>query len=94
MYKRQIINASNVFVSLLFSCLLFKFEKLTTRKIFGSVIGFLGVILINISGAAINGNFSFAGEGAYPLLLFIMPPGAFIALAGLIIVFNKLRGVK
>lgn len=60
----SIINASNVFVSLLFSCLLFKFEKLTTRKIFGSVIGFLGVILINISGAAINGNFSFAGEGA------------------------------
>lgn len=60
----SIINASNVFVSLLFSCLIFKFEKLTTRKIFGSVIGFFGVILINVSGAAISGNFSFAGEGA------------------------------
>lgn len=36
-------------------------------------------------------NYSFISEEASPLLLFIMPPGAFLALAGLIIVFNKLR---
>ena len=34
------------------------------------------------------------GEVGYPVLLFGMPPGAFLALAGLIIVFNRLRGVK
>ena len=34
------------------------------------------------------------GEEGYPVLLFVMPPGAFLALAGLIIVFNRLRGVK
>jgi len=31
-------------------------------------------------------------EGGYPILLFIMPPGAFLALAGLMLVFNKFKG--
>ena len=39
-------------------------------------------------------NYSFIGDSASPLLLFIMPPGAFLALAGLIIAFNKLREGK
>ena len=53
----------------------------------------LGIVREVLGSYSVFG-WSFAGEGAYPLLLFIMPPGAFIALAGLIIVFNKLRGVK
>ena len=36
-------------------------------------------------------NYGFIAEDASPMLLFIMPPGAFLALAGLIILFNKLR---
>ena len=39
-------------------------------------------------------NYSFLSDEASPLLLFIMPPGAFMALAGLIVLFNKLREVK
>lgn len=31
-------------------------------------------------------------ENSYPILLFIMPPGAFLALAGLMLVFNKFKG--
>lgn len=38
--------------------------------------------------------YAFAGENAEPLLLFIMPPGAFLALAGLMLIFNKLKGQK
>lgn len=38
--------------------------------------------------------YSFASEEAQPILLFIMPPGAFLALAGLMLVFNKLKGQK
>lgn len=37
---------------------------------------------------------SLFGENAYPILLFIMPPGAFLALAGLIMVFNKMVGAN
>ena len=36
-------------------------------------------------------NYSFIAEDANPILLFIMPPGAFLALAALIILFNRLR---
>ena len=36
-------------------------------------------------------NYPLIGEDATPMLLFIMPPGAFLALAGLIVLFNKLR---
>lgn len=34
----------------------------------------------------------FGGEGASPVLLFIMPPGAFLALAGLLLIFNRIKG--
>lgn len=50
----------------------------------------LGLIR-EILGAGSAFGFSFVGEDAYPVLLFIMPPGAFLALAGLIVVFNRLR---
>ena len=53
----------------------------------------LGIVREILGSYSVFG-WSFAGEGAYPMLLFIMPPGAFIALAGLIILVNKLRGVK
>lgn len=36
--------------------------------------------------------YNLVGEGGYPILLFIMPPGAFLALAGLILIFNKFKG--
>ncbi len=47
-----------------------------------------------ILGAGSLFGHSFVGEGADTMLLFIMPPGAFLALAGLIITVNRLRGVK
>ena len=37
---------------------------------------------------------NFLAEGADTMLLFIMPPGAFLALAGLIITVNQLRKAK
>lgn len=53
----------------------------------------LGIVRELLGSYSVFG-WSFAGEGAYPILLFIMPPGAFLALAGLIMTVNKLRGVK
>ena len=51
----------------------------------------LGIVREVLGNGAIFG-WSFVGEGANTVLLFIMPPGAFLALAGLIMIFNKLRG--
>ena len=53
-------------------------------------LALLGIVREILGNASIFG-LSLAGEEATPMLLFIMPPGAFLALAGLIIIFNKLR---
>ena len=51
----------------------------------------LGSVREILGAGAFMGN-SFIGEGGYPILLFIMPPGAFLALAGLVMIFNKMSG--
>ncbi len=61
--KASIIEAVNVFVAIFIASLCFHQEKLTTRKVMGSIIGFLGVILVNLTGSEINTHFSFVGEG-------------------------------
>lgn len=53
-------------------------------------LALLGIVREILGNASIFG-LSLACEEATPMLLFIMPPGAFLALAGLIIIFNKLR---
>ena len=51
-------------------------------------------ILREVLGSGSVFGYKFVSAEAETLLLFVMPPGAFIALAGLIVMFNKLRGVK
>ena len=65
----------------------------------GMGLGFTLALTILGSVREILGNgsifgWSFIGENAHPMLLFIMPPGAFLALACIIMVVNKLRGTK
>ena len=52
----------------------------------------LGIVREILGSGSLFG-WNFVGEGADTMLLFIMPPGAFLALAGLIIIFNKISGV-
>lgn len=59
--KSSVITASNVFLSIIVSAVLFRTEKLTIRKIIGCAVGFAGIIIINISG--LSGGFRFTGEG-------------------------------
>lgn len=61
--KVSIVIGSNVFVALIISCLIFKLETLSIKKILGCIIGFLGIIIINSSGENFFGNFNFWGEG-------------------------------
>ncbi len=61
--KASIIEASNVFLAILMSSLVFRFEKLGKGKIIGCLLGFAGVVLINLSGAGIDSSMSFMGEG-------------------------------
>ena len=63
--KASIIEAMNVFVALFVAAVLFRQEKLTAKKLLGCGIGFVGVILINITGVSFE--FSLWGEGAIVL---------------------------
>jgi electron transport complex protein RnfE len=51
----------------------------------------LGLVREFLGGYSIFG-YQLIKETSYPILLFIMPPGAFLALAGLMLVFNKFKG--
>lgn len=61
--KASIIEASNVFFAILMSSLLFHYEKLGKGKILGCLLGFAGVVLINLNGSGIDSSMSFTGEG-------------------------------
>ena len=61
--KASIIEGVNVFIAILVASLLFHQEKLSAAKILGCVIGFAGVVLVNISGGGLDLEFHFTGEG-------------------------------
>ena len=60
--KASIIEGVNVFISILVASLIFHQERLTTRKMAGCLIGFAGVVLVNITGG-IDMAFTFTGDG-------------------------------
>lgn len=60
---------------------------------FTLALSLLGAVREILGAGSILG-WNFIGENGYPVLLFIMPPGAFLALAGLIVVFNKISGAN
>ncbi len=68
--KSSILVAVNVFMSLIMSALVFKMEKLTFQKTAGIVLGFAGVVIINLTSASSLGGFSIKGEGAILLSAF------------------------
>lgn len=59
--KGTIASGSSAFFSLLISSLIFKQEKLTFKKIFACIIGFTGIVLVNLDGLDFNMNFT--GDG-------------------------------
>ena len=61
--KGSIIEASNVFLSILVSSLIFRMEKLDGKKIIGCIVGFVGVVLINLSGSDVSMSLNLLGDG-------------------------------
>lgn len=61
--KASIITATNVFWAILMTCIVFRQERLTTSKILGCILGFVGVIAVNVSGGGLSGGFTPTGDG-------------------------------
>ena len=84
--RGSVINASGNFLAILAAAYLFRMEKMTPRKWFGCIAGFLGIIILLGGFRAIlaGGNITLAGEGA------MFMAGVFFALSGCCIkIFSK-----
>ena len=64
--RGSIINASGNFIAILYAVYVFRFEKMTPRKLLGCAVGFAGIVAImGGPGALISaGAITLAGEGA------------------------------
>jgi len=54
--KGAILKGSDVFFCMIVSSLMFKYEKLTVRKIFACIIGFTGLVIVNLNGLQLDFN--------------------------------------
>lgn len=61
--KASIINGSSPFFAIIFACFVFGKEKFTKSKLIGSLLGFAGIILVNLDFNGFGGGMSFKGEG-------------------------------
>jgi len=64
--RGSIINASGNFIAILFAVWLFRFERMTLRKLTGCLVGLAGIVIIMGGPAALvsGGAVTLAGEGA------------------------------
>ena len=66
--KGAILKSTDVFfVALLTSCV-FRFEKLTLRKLIACIMGFAGIVIMNLDGLSLN--FNLQGDGVVLLAIF------------------------
>ncbi len=61
--KGSIITATNSFFSILLAHFLIKGEKMTLRKSLGCLLGFAGVVVVNMTSGGFAGGFALTGEG-------------------------------
>lgn len=81
--KSSVLNGLGVFFTILAACFLFRTEKFNIVKLLGCILGFGGVILINL-GEDFSFSFKLTGEG------FIIFSGLSSAIAaGLVKIFSK-----
>lgn len=60
--RAAILNSLSVFSVVIMACLLFKSDKMTFRKIIGCVMGFSGIMALNIGGEQ-SGQLTWLGDG-------------------------------
>ena len=62
--KASIIEAVSTFVAIFVAGFLFHQEKVTARKMLGCLVGFAGVVLVNVAGNWMDLHFTVNGDGA------------------------------
>lgn len=60
--RAAILNSLSTFLVVLLACACFKSDKLTTRKILGCIVGFCGILTLNLGGTE-SRLFTWLGDG-------------------------------
>jgi drug/metabolite transporter (DMT)-like permease len=60
--RAAILNSLSVFSLVLLACVFFKSDRLTANKIIGCLVGFAGVLALNVGGGD-SGSFTLMGDG-------------------------------
>ena len=63
--KGGIITGLGNFIAILWSCLVFRNERMTSQKIAGCVLGFAGVVVINLMGNSLDMGFILIAQLSY-----------------------------
>ena len=61
--RASILNSLGTFMLVLLACLFFKTDKLTLKKIAGCIVGFAGVLALNLGVNGSSSNFTLLGDG-------------------------------
>ncbi|AQS08467.1 O-acetylserine/cysteine export protein [Clostridium saccharobutylicum] len=70
--RGSIINGTGTFASIILAHFIYKNDKLNFNKILGCIIGFVGVVIVNLNGQSLGGSsFTFKGEGFIMIAAFI-----------------------
>lgn len=70
--KSSIMNATGVFFSVVLAHFVYANDRITARKAMGCLIGFLGVVVVNLGGGALGFDFSLLGEGFVIIAAFVL----------------------
>ncbi len=69
----SIVNGTGTFFSILLAHFIYKNDRLDFNKILGCVVGFIGVVIVNLKGGSLQeSGFTFIGEGFVMLAAFIL----------------------
>jgi drug/metabolite transporter (DMT)-like permease len=61
--KVSITTSTSTFFSVLLAHFLYADDRLTSRRVVGCLAGFIGVVIVNLSGSGLDLNISLLGEG-------------------------------
>ncbi|MGM9760223.1 MAG: DMT family transporter [Parabacteroides sp.] len=61
--RAAILNTLSVFSVVILACLFFKSDRLTSRKITGCLLGFLGILALNLGNGTAGSRFTWLGDG-------------------------------
>lgn len=71
--RGSIINGTGTFFSIILAHFIYKNDRLNFNKVIGCVVGFLGVIIVNLgTSSVLEGGISFRGEGFIMLAAFML----------------------